>query len=82
MPLYDFTLGHLGGRSSFQRPGVEAPDVDQAVQEAMAWAKNTRRLESTSSDVSNWPLVVKAGDATDGHAVGALLFEMKDVRPD
>ncbi len=48
----------------------------------MAWAKNTRRLESVSSDMSNWPLVVKAGDATGDHAVGALLFEMKDVRSD
>ncbi|MBE7182367.1 MAG: hypothetical protein INR71_14385, partial [Terriglobus roseus] len=78
---YDFTLGHLGGQSSFQRLRVEALGLDQAVQEAMAWAKNTRRLESLSSDMSNWPLVVKAGDATGGHAVGALLFEMKDVRP-
>ena len=82
MPLYDFTLGHLGGRSSFRRPGVEALNLDQAVQEALAWAKNTRRLESVSSDMSNWPLVVKAGSAADGHAVGTLLFEMKDVRPD
>lgn len=82
MPFYDFTLGQLSGQTSFKRFHFEASDLESAIREATTWAKHTRRHSSRPSDMSDWPLVILAGEGSSDLTPGTMLFELKDIRTD
>ncbi|MCJ2103102.1 hypothetical protein [Methylobacterium sp. E-046] len=82
MPFYDFTLGQLSGPTSFKRFHVDASDLESAIREATTWAKHTRRHSGRPNDMSDWPLVILAGEGSSDLRPGTMLFELKDVLPD